>query len=68
MRGNFSQYVRGFTTVKGKIIIVNSGSSLKETLNHEIGHTYDLLHCTNLSCVMAIDNDEYDCGTFLHNM
>lgn len=59
-----SMYLRGYTTVMGKVIITTSNQNMKETLIHEIGHTYGLLHCDNLTCVMAINNDNYDSGTF----
>ncbi|MFN6038004.1 MAG: hypothetical protein ACK452_06015 [Bacteroidota bacterium] len=57
-------YCRGYTTLKGDVAIVATGSFLGETLVHEMGHTYGLLHCEDLACVMAIYNDQYDKGTF----
>lgn len=67
MRGNVSPIVKGYTTVKGNVIIVTSTDEMKETLIHEIGHTFGLLHCGTLSCVMAIDNDQYETGKFCSN-
>lgn len=64
MRGNVNPSVRGYTTVNGRVIIATSSSDMKETVIHEIGHTFGLLHCNNLTCVMAIFNDQYDSGTF----
>jgi len=57
-------YCRGYTTVQGKVAVCRNGDFLKETIIHEIGHTYGLLHCKNQTCVMAIYNDEFDSGTF----
>lgn len=67
LRGNVSPIVKGYTTLNGRVIIVTSTDEMKETLIHEIGHTYGLLHCNNLSCVMAIDNDQYETGKFCSN-
>lgn len=67
LRGNVNPSVRGYTLLKGKIIIVNDGEHMKETIIHEIGHTYGLNHCENLYCVMGVFNDEYDTGTFCYN-
>lgn len=60
--------LRGYTTLWGKVIIVRADSSfLKETLTHEIGHTFGLDHCKDLYCIMAINNDEYDTGDFCND-
>ena len=57
--------LRGYTTMNGRTILMrNKESFLKETLIHEIGHTLGLDHCDNLSCIMAINNDEQDSGDF----
>jgi len=56
--------LRGYTKLNGRLILIKSGSHLQETLIHEIGHTLGLSHCDDLSCIMAINNDEYDSGDF----
>lgn len=57
-------YCRGYTTINGKTILTGDGSFMEETIKHEVGHTYGLRHCTDLTCIMAINNDNYDSGTF----
>lgn len=54
---------RGYTN--GSTVIIRGDKKiLRETLIHEIGHTLGLGHCSDLTCVMAVDNDKYDSGTF----
>lgn len=58
-------YLRGYALQNGGTVIVRGEKSfLRETIIHEIGHTLGLGHCSDMSCVMAINNDEYDSGTF----
>ena len=42
----------GYTLLKGKLILSSSEYEMKETIIHEIGHTYGLPHCNNPHCVM----------------
>jgi hypothetical protein len=57
--------LRGFTTLYGKSVIARGNMNfLKETLIHEIGHTKGLDHCSDSTCVMAINNDEWDSNNF----
>lgn len=57
--------LRGYTYINGNTILVRADRSfMKETLIHEIGHTLGLDHCGDLTCIMAINNDEYDSGDF----
>lgn len=55
-------YLRGYTTIEGKIVIIKDNAYFKETVIHELGHTYGLFHCDDLSCVMAIYNDGFNKG------
>ena len=58
-------YLRGFASTSGGFVVVRGEKSfLRETIIHEIGHTFGLGHCDDMSCIMAINNDEYDSGTF----
>lgn len=58
-------YLRGYALQNGGTAIVRGDKSfLRETIIHEIGHTLGLGHCSDMSCVMAINNDEYDSGSF----
>lgn len=57
--------LRGYAVRHGKTMLVTANYSfLRETLIHEIGHSLGLVHCSDLTCVMAVSNDEYDSGTF----
>ena len=57
--------LRGYAIRNGNtILVVADRTMLKETLIHEIGHSLGLAHCDDLTCVMAINNDEWDRGTF----
>jgi predicted Zn-dependent protease len=59
----WKEELRGLTN--GSIILAsNDRKIIKETLIHEIGHTLNLYHCNDLTCIMAIHNDEYDSGDF----
>lgn len=58
-------FLRGFAATNGGTMIVRGEKSfLRETIIHEMGHTLGLSHCNDLSCIMAVDNDQYDSGTF----
>jgi predicted Zn-dependent protease len=60
--------LRGYAVRNGKsILVIADKSILRETLIHEIGHSLGLAHCSDLTCVMATNNDEYDKGTFCDN-
>ena len=57
--------LRGYAIRNGNtILVVADRTMLKETLIHEIGHSLGLAHCDDLTCVMAVNNDEWDRGTF----
>jgi hypothetical protein len=58
-------YLRGIAAVNGGTVVVRGEKSfLKETVIHELGHTLGLRHCSDLTCIMAENNDEFDSGTF----
>lgn len=57
--------LRGTTSGDNNTIIVRGETRfLRETLIHEIGHSFGLDHCEDLTCVMAVANDAYDSGDF----
>jgi hypothetical protein len=56
-------YVRGYSTGFDMIVRTNNGF-FKETFVHELGHLLGLSHCDDLTCVMSVNNDEYDSGNF----
>lgn len=60
--------LRGYTRINGETIIVRGDRSfMKSTIIHEIGHTLGLEHCSDMTCVMASENDAYDSGDFCEN-
>jgi len=60
-------YVRGYTLSYGKIILVKNNEFMEKTIIHEVGHTYGLKHCDEITCVMGTFNDKYDSGEFCKN-
>jgi hypothetical protein len=50
----------------GDYLVVVRGEKrfMEETIIHEIGHLLGLDHCDNLSCIMAINNDDWETGDF----
>ncbi|MFN5181945.1 MAG: hypothetical protein ACK5D5_02845 [Bacteroidota bacterium] len=60
--------LRGVASGDEKTIIIRGEKRfMKETIIHEIGHTLGLDHCDDLSCVMALNNDQFDSGRFCSN-
>ena len=59
--------VRGVSSIMNKLIVVQTDKFMDKTIIHEVGHTYGLGHCSNLTCVMGIYNDSYDTGKFCEN-
>jgi predicted Zn-dependent protease len=58
-------YVRGYSFLNGNVLIVRGDKKiLRETIIHEIGHIFGLDHCGDMSCIMAINNDDFDSGKF----
>jgi hypothetical protein len=60
--------LRGVASGNNKTIIVRGNQDfMKETIIHEIGHTFGLKHCDDLTCVMGINNDACDSGEYCDN-
>lgn len=57
--------LRGYTTLWGKSVVVRAKRDfLEETIKHELGHTFGLNHCSDRTCIMAINNDQWESGQF----
>ena len=57
--------LRGYTTLWGNSVVVRAKRDfLEETIKHELGHTFGLNHCSDRTCIMAINNDEWESGQF----
>lgn len=56
--------LRGAAFSDNIVVVRGDKSFMKETIIHEVGHLLGLNHCNDLTCVMAINNDDYDSGDF----
>ena len=57
--------LRGIASGDKKTVVVRGEKRfMNETIIHEFGHTFGLDHCSDLTCIMAVDNDEFDSGNF----
>lgn len=57
--------LRGAASHNGMTVLVRGEISfMRETIIHELGHTFGLDHCSDLTCVMAVKNDAWDSGDF----
>ena len=54
---NKGQQIRGGTFLRCNTVIVEHTDYDETTVLHEVGHTLGLVHCDNLKCLMAINND-----------
>ncbi len=62
------QRLRGMTYYGESVILVcASDDFLRETILHEMGHTLNLKHCQDSTCIMSVNNDEWDSGDFCKN-
>jgi archaemetzincin len=62
---SLGDYVNGLAYQDGNTVIVSTQAhNLIETVKHEIGHTFGLSHCSEITCVMASRNDRYETGEF----
>jgi hypothetical protein len=61
-------YLRGLSFLNGNVAIIRGDKSfLEETTIHEIGHLFGLDHCSDITCIMALNNDEFDSGHFCNS-